>query len=208
MKLKTISAVLLLATFAVPNTVLAEDRQMSINELYNLCSQFPLNSRCEGYTAPIPLSLRSGNKGVCAMVSSEEERWGGECKVQVTNETLTAYIEEGDRMELLDNEKATREIIIPLDRITHLTYQEGGAGLGKKIGLTLLLGWPGFLLADSEKNSTIEVSFMPQSDSDSPTQETPNTQMFAWEMNRSQGTYMRSKLEEVTGLSVEFISED
>jgi hypothetical protein len=205
MKFKTVSAVLLLATVALPNAVLAEDNQMSARELYNLCSMFPLNSRCEGYTPPIPLDDRSGDKGVCAMVISEEDRWGGECKVQVTDEMVIAYIEEGDRMALLDNEKATREITIPLQGITHLTYQEGGAGLGKKIGLTLLLGLPGFLLADSDKNSTIEVTFTPSIESETATQ---TTQMFAWETNRRQGNSMRSKLEQVTGMSVEVLSED
>ena len=37
-------------------------------DLFQLCSKFPFNSRCEGYDAPIPLDNRLGEEAKCLLI--------------------------------------------------------------------------------------------------------------------------------------------
>lgn len=98
----------------------ASDTQV---ELYNLCSKFPLNSRCEGYDVPVPLENRQGSEGECSFVFGESDR-AEACKFTVDEEKITLYLEEGDPLSLLGDERATREVLIPIERILTLNYSE------------------------------------------------------------------------------------
>lgn len=96
------------------DTVQAED--LSLDELYKLCSSFPFNSRCEGFEAPIPLDDREGTQVNCGLDLSQVDA-SGNCRILLEDNTLVIYAEEGDPIEPLDNQKGSREIRIPFDRI-------------------------------------------------------------------------------------------
>lgn len=121
MKVKDIGTVLLLLTLAFRHPVLAQDSKMIPSDLYELCSRFPLNSRCEGVEIPsvIPLKERPGIESTCFLANGIYFH-RAKCKASVTETDLLVYIEfkENSRpnSENLQVRK-TLEVKIPLDRI-------------------------------------------------------------------------------------------
>jgi uncharacterized protein YjbI with pentapeptide repeats len=91
-------------------------------ELYQLCSQFPLNSRCAGRNIPIPLDARKGEEAACAFHTGKK-RQSGKCKITATDKGLTVYVEEGKEIEFLDNKRGTAVLNVPLDRVFAINYQ-------------------------------------------------------------------------------------
>lgn len=104
--------------FAVPSQ--AKEQEVDI---YNLCSKFPHNSRCKGYTIPISLEKRAGDKGECYTVFDNTKQTGS-CKIVVTQDRLEVYLEEGKKLDVLDNQRATREITIPYNQVVSVDYLE------------------------------------------------------------------------------------
>ena len=92
-------------------------------EIYNICSKFPNNSKCEGIEVPIPLEERSGEKVNCNFVFDPGFEQKGGCKLVVKDGSITVYKEQGDKLELLEEERATLEVTIPGDRIFITNYQ-------------------------------------------------------------------------------------
>lgn len=94
--------------------VIAEE--LSLDELYKLCSSFPFNSRCEGFEAPVPLDKRDGTQVNCGLDLSQVDA-SGDCRILIEDSTLIVYAEEGDPIEPLDNQKGSREIRVPFEQI-------------------------------------------------------------------------------------------
>ncbi|MBT9315137.1 pentapeptide repeat-containing protein [Leptothoe spongobia] len=90
--------------------------ELSLDELYKLCSSFPFNSRCEGFEAPVPLDDRDGTQVNCGLDLSQVDA-SGNCRLLIEDNTLVVYAEEGDPIEPLDNQKGSREIRLPFDQI-------------------------------------------------------------------------------------------
>ena len=123
MKLKLFTSLIFISLFlAVPNY--AQEWEINLRELYNLCSKFPLNSRCrgEGRFLPILLADRPGHQAQCALFLNQARELAP-CKVEIDNEGLTIYreiaLESGDR----NNQGGTQEIKIPFRNIFAQTAQ-------------------------------------------------------------------------------------
>jgi hypothetical protein len=183
--------------FAIP--LLAEE-EMSAGERFRLCSAFPLNSRCEGYTAPVSLKQRSGNGGVCKVQVAETET-GGRCKIVLTSEMITIFLEEGEKLSLLDNEKATREISVAIGDVSNLRYRETKKiNVGETVGLTVLFGLPGLFFSRPDLFSEITVG-LTDTNPMNPTALTLIT-------DRELGGNLRSSLERSTGLFAEVLFDE
>ncbi|NEQ97034.1 MAG: hypothetical protein F6K30_09960, partial [Cyanothece sp. SIO2G6] len=94
----------------------AQAEEMDLAERYRLCAAFPYNSACEGLEIPVPLDNQPGTLVGCGFtfdthVSSRK------CRVLLEAESLTLYVEVGDELELLDDERASAAIAIPFSHI-------------------------------------------------------------------------------------------
>ncbi|MEO0866953.1 MAG: hypothetical protein AAFY17_00630 [Cyanobacteria bacterium J06642_11] len=94
----------------------ASAEELSLDELYKLCSAFPFNSRCEGFELPVPLDQRNGTQVNCGLDLSQVDP-SGNCRMRIDGTSLIVYAEEGDPIEPLDNQKGSREIQIPFEHI-------------------------------------------------------------------------------------------
>jgi len=82
-----IAGVLASSLIALPSV--AENQEID-RELYQLCSQFPLNSRCAGIKIPIPLDARKGEEVVCNFHTGKKRKTE-KCKIATTDRSLTIY---------------------------------------------------------------------------------------------------------------------
>lgn len=152
----------LIIPLMVSSSILAGSRALAQEEnaaeLYNLCSQFPFNSRCEGYEAPVALDDRAGEKALCALQVPDKDKVkekSFQCKFEVVNDRLSLYIEQGDRLAILDDRQPTQEMVIMPDQIQSLSYleyrrrQHAGGGLIGVLVYTL----------SSAKRSELEITF-------------------------------------------------
>ncbi len=96
--------------------VSGQAEELSLDELYRLCSRFPFNSRCEGFELPVPLSERDGTQVNCGLDLSQVDA-SGNCRILIEDNTLVVYAEEGDPIEPLDNRKGSRAIRLPFEQI-------------------------------------------------------------------------------------------
>ncbi len=160
------------------------------DKLYNLCSKFPYNSRCEGYEVPVSLENRSGKKAKCLLSTNEKTK---DCKVNITDNQLTFYVETGDNMTVLDGEKNTKQVSIPFKTIKSLSYSEK-----KKtdVGAVIAFGLWGLLA--KKKTSTISIRFQEEL-------EETRQQQVIFVTRRSIGRKMRQDLEEKTGVVVDLL---
>ena len=85
-------------------------------DLFDLCSKFPQNSKCENFEAPIPLSTRAGEEASCQLLLGNFAK-NAACRINFTDNTLTFYQEQGDKIEQLNDERLTIEYSIPLSQI-------------------------------------------------------------------------------------------
>lgn len=142
-----------LLSIAQPGRALSED------ELYGFCSRYPQNSQCEGYDIPIPLSRREGEEGICAL-NVQEIALTDRCKVLLGAESLTVYIEQGEAIAPLDDERRTEEFTMGLDRVAALTYREDeSVNRDRMLTNTVLFGLLGALLTQPDKISQIDIQF-------------------------------------------------
>lgn len=145
-----------LAVFSQPSLSV---EATSEEELYALCSKYPYNSQCEGYSLPIPLSSRSGKEGVCAL-STGGMSVSDRCKVSIDGNIVSAYVEQGDEINALGGERRTAEFSIPTTAINQLFYAEGESiNTGRVIANTLLWGVLGAALTKPDKVSQVQIEF-------------------------------------------------
>ena len=186
----TIALLLWLSGVVSANPVITVGEGREI-DLYSLCSKFPHNSRCKGYQIPIALQDRAGDEGICSLVSGNINEFS-KCKVLFTEKQLSVYLEEGKRLEILDDRRTTREITIPLNNIASFNYFESEKdNSGMMIGLFGLIG---AAFSNSEPFSEIEISFKSESDLDSPTLDYVTILL-----DHSQGVALRNSLEQLIG---------
>ncbi|MGK7916150.1 MAG: pentapeptide repeat-containing protein [Prochloraceae cyanobacterium] len=151
---------------ANPIITVGEDREI---DLYSLCSKFPHNSRCKGYQPPIALKNRPGDEGKCSFLSgvSGQINQFSKCKVNFTENQLAVYLEEGKRLEILDDKRTTREITIPLSNIASFNYfeseKDNSPGTMAGAGFGLIGGLIGAAFYDLQQFSEIEIGFKSQS---------------------------------------------
>jgi hypothetical protein len=184
--------------FIVP--VLAEE-EMTATELYRLCTAFPLNSRCEGYTPPVALKQRPGNEGICKVQAGETKN-AGRCKILLTDELITIFVEEGDKLALLDDQRDTQEISVAVGDVSNLRYRETSKrDVEETIGLTLLVGLlPALLFSRPDHFSEITVG-LTNTNPSNPTALTLIT-------DRDLGMNLRTSLERSTGLFADVLLDE
>ncbi|MEM9922450.1 MAG: hypothetical protein AAF915_01625 [Cyanobacteria bacterium P01_D01_bin.50] len=162
-----------------------------LRDRQSFCSKFPFNSECEGYkaTGPVSLDTRPGKKAKCLFSGDEK---GKSCKVDVTNEQIKFYFEIGKGLDVLEGEKNTKEVIIPMKTIKSFSYSEK-----KKIdvGAVLALGVWGLLA--KRKRSTIAIRYQEQA-------EAPQKQV-VFVTGRKNGRKIRPQLELQTGLVADIL---
>ncbi|NEO34340.1 MAG: pentapeptide repeat-containing protein [Symploca sp. SIO3C6] len=84
------------------------------NELYNFCSRFPLNPKCQGVDISPALENLAGELVDCSLALGDFQEFQ-KCKVLVTNEELTVYIEYGP---------GSKKMNFPLSRVFAIKYSE------------------------------------------------------------------------------------
>lgn len=122
MKSKNLVIVGVLGASLFAHPTVAQSQEID-RELYQLCSQFPLNSRCAGLNIPIPLDARQGEEAACGF-NNGKKRQSGKCKILATEQGLTLYIEEGKEIDFLENKRGTAVVNVPLDRVFAMNYQK------------------------------------------------------------------------------------
>ena len=124
LKIKSLITALIVPSLLIsPIAVHSQDANQ--RELYQLCSRSPLNSRCAGQNIPIPLSARLGESGHCILTTDNVSK-GSACKIAKTEAGLKLYLETGDPVKLLDDQRGTKELTLESDRIFALNYQIWG----------------------------------------------------------------------------------
>ena len=176
----------------ITNIVKAEDG----DDLFNLCSRFPHNSKCQGYEAPISLENRSGNEAKCLINGQEEIE---ACKINLTAESVTFYLETGDGLNILDGKKDTKEVVILLTAIKSFTYSER-----KKTDVGSVLAFGVFGLLSKKKTATFNLRLEPSQEQEENT--LPEQVVFV--TKRDLGREIRQSLEEKTNLNAEVLDLD
>lgn len=168
-------------------------------ELFTLCSKFPFNSKCKGYKAPISLENRSGEKAQCLTSSQEETE---KCKVNVTEESITFYLETGDGLSTLEGEKDTKELVVPLTAIKSFSYSEKNK---TNIGSVLAFGVWGLL--SKKKTSTFNFRLEATKTSEITEKKEQNVipQQVVFAVKRDVGRKTRQFLEEIIGQPAELL---
>lgn len=161
-------------------------------ELFEFCSKSPQNSKCEGFTPPVSLEDRPGEDAQCFINDQEE---GDSCKILLEEETLTFYIETGEDLEVLDDDKDTKEVAIPLTAIESFSYAEDSK---VTTGRALTLGI--FSLLNKKETSAFEFMLEPSED-----ETIPNQAFFVIE--RDEGEEFLQEIEAKTQLSAEIIED-
>ena len=90
--------------------------EMDLEELYQLCSSFPFNSRCEGFDIPVILDNQPGTLVGCGFELNDRSS-SSSCRILLEEDGLTVFREVGDKIEFLDDERASEAIAIPFDHI-------------------------------------------------------------------------------------------
>ncbi|MFB2976917.1 hypothetical protein [Microseira sp. BLCC-F43] len=164
-------------------------------DIYTLCSKFPLNSRCQGYQIPVPLEERSGDLGECSLKTGETTK-EGDCKVLLTEQKITIYMEEGEELEILQGQKTTREYNISIKDITALSYKkESRTPTSRRVRNFLLFGVLGAALTRPDKLAQIDIGFTDSS----PNQPVANTLTLL--LKRDTGTTLKDQLVQLTGIT-------
>ena len=169
-------------------------RSAEIDNLQSFCSKFPFNSACKSYKATVPISLdtRPGKKAKCLFSGDEK---GKSCKVNVTNDLVKFYFETGKGLDVLEGEKNTKEVVIPMKTIKSLSYSEKSK---IDVGAVLALGVWGLLA--KRKRSTIGIRYQEEAEA--------SQKQVVFVTGRKKGRKIRQELEQQTGLVADFFNVD
>lgn len=167
---------------------------------YQLCSRFPHNSQCKGYTVPVALKNRSGLESKCDG-DSPQGRQEGDCKIVFYQDSLIVYIEQGESLSVLDNHRATSEVKIPYSQMQTLSYREFvDKQYGKKVAYALLVGGPAAAVPDKPM---AEVAVQYQAASETGEIIAGTTGQLSFTLERDKGFSVRSQIESQTNLRVD-----
>lgn len=169
-------------------------RAGEVDNLQSFCSKFPFNSKCEGYEAKAAVSLdtRPGNKAKCLFSGDEK---GKGCKVNVTDDLVKLYFEIGKELDVLEGEKDTQEVVIPMKTIKSLSYSEKSK---IDVGAVLALGVWG--LFARKKRSTMRIRYQEEAQA--------SVKQVVFVTGRKNGRKIRQKLELQTGLAADIFNVD
>lgn len=158
MKLSILGTVLLVTPLILMNPLHSSESEV---ELYRFCSRFPFNSRCQGYKIPLSLEKRAGDLGECSLKSNNLNLTeSASCKASITDTNLVIYLEKGKPLDFLDEQRATREFIIPLNKVITLDYSEYSRNNHSTFWNSGIIGGViGTIAAREEDLSEIEISF-------------------------------------------------
>ena len=224
--LTAIAAQAAVLTYSFGGTIVLANSQ---EDLFQLCSRFPLNSQCEGYDVPIPLDNRRGEEAKCLLSGAED---AAACRLLLGEELLSVYVEFGDGLRVLGGAHDTTEVIIPLSTIESFEYSEDSK---VDAGAIIAFGLAGLFMKD--KTATFDIRYTPESvevdeivDIDEggetdlaetdveettleeDTEETviseQASEQLLFVMKRGRGRDMRQQLEDATGLRAEITSID
>ena len=218
---------LLLLAFTVFLTTLTglppvKAEPMSETDRYELCSKSPQNVQCSNYQVPIALDARPGEAGACVLtVNSVENKTI--CKLVVNKDTIAAYYEIGDSLEVLGGKKASREMPLSPGAIKAIRYREGTKDntTGRVLN-TLFFGLGGLFGTRNKKVSELSLDYTAQAAS-APEASSPRTastetlvgtsapkveagkteaglMTLAVVVRRNTGEALRLQLEQLTGL--------
>ncbi|MBD3881531.1 pentapeptide repeat-containing protein [Phormidium tenue FACHB-886] len=182
-------ALVLLTPFILGAPAIAQSSDDDLRELYNLCSRFPYNSKCEGYDIPIPLAYRTGDEVRCTVALYEgDQKQRGHCKLAIADDSLTLYVEEGEPIELLENQYASREIKISTNQILALTYL-----LWDEVSGNLFDLGNSFSIINKDF-ATLEVTYSTEPTEDSQASAGNQTNIVKFVMNVDEATALRDRL--------------
>jgi uncharacterized protein YjbI with pentapeptide repeats len=139
----------LLVSSMVLSPIAVHSQEADRRELYQLCSRSPLNSRCAGQNIPIPLSARMGESSKCVLYTGKIKE-ASPCKMVPIYKGLIVYVETGEPIKLLDNQRGTKAVRILGDRIFALNYQVWDKTHRAEIGF----------LVDSDATSANRTNFL------------------------------------------------
>lgn len=181
--------------FAQPALALSED------DLRQLCDRYPGNTQCETYEQPIPLSERSGTTGRCALNTSSMGVVDF-CKVEADTDTLTVYIETGDRIGTIGNNRRTALHLILANQVTVVTYREETVlELEQRVEeKRIASGLPADIFIPPDRAAQIEVRFSERAISADSAITTYSTLSFAADIET--GERIKAELERMTGRPV------
>ena len=120
MNSKIVAAALFFAATLSPTATAQEEV-----DRFSFCSRFPQNSKCEGFEAPVPLESRSGEETSCQLAVGEH-RDNSKCKLNFGEDEIVFYQEQGDKIDQIDNKRASIEYIIPRENIAVFNHQIWG----------------------------------------------------------------------------------
>ncbi|MBD2487345.1 MULTISPECIES: hypothetical protein [Nostocales] len=202
MSKRKMAAGVLFPLLLLESVFIAPVNALNAKKLYQLCSSFPLNSRCQGYEVPISLDDRSGKKGDCILNKNDLEKRGN-CKVNVNEIGVTIYQEMGEKLEIINDKKSTQIIQISPKEISRIEYREDEKdNTDARVVNTLLFGITGFLLTPNKKISEIQINYASATPEDT-SQEQRSMDYLRIFVGRGTGREMRSQLEKITGLQAE-----
>jgi hypothetical protein len=112
-----------LPLFAIELTLSPAAQAIDGEDLYRLCTDFPYNSQCKGYEAPVALEKRSGQVTTC-LIKTPQATTKESCKFNLDEEGITLYQEFGTGLSILRDKKATKVIKIPIGSVSGLQYRE------------------------------------------------------------------------------------
>jgi hypothetical protein len=171
-------------------------RAMDSEDLYKLCSEFPYNSACKGYEAPVALEKRSGQVAGCVFKTAQVETKGA-CKINFENDEIKLYHEFGQGLSVLNNQRATQTVKIPTTGVSRIQYRETKKlNTGNAIFNTLAFGLIGLALTKKRTYVEINVSYA------DPTPAAAASELMMV-FDRDGGMAMRNQLEKATGKTAE-----
>jgi hypothetical protein len=197
-KIPVVLPVLLASTSFNPSIALAE---MTSEQLYQLCSSFPHNSQCKGYTAPVALKNRPGQESQCTWGAGDDQK-RGDCKFAFYPEGVLVYVETGDTLKVLGDRRASQEIKVSYEQIKALDYREFTQNNeGKRTAYALLFGtgWAGLV----KDKFLAEVTMQYQPAPAESVSDATIIQPLSLVLERDLGSSVRSHLESKTNLRVE-----
>ena len=178
-------ASLALLSIVPPAAQASEGKPLVGEDLYQLCSSFPLNSQCKGYEIPVALDDRPGMAGGCLFLVNQVEK-KGDCKIAVSDAEIVIYQENAEKLKVLKDRAPTRIIKIIPSEISRFEYREDTQNrTGARIVNTLLFGvWAGLLTRD-RKTAEFQLTY-------------PDS-LLTMVVDRNAGNEMRSQLEKSIG---------
>lgn len=152
MKFTSLSSIPLSIALLIGNMTIANGQETNDRELQEFCQKFPYNQKCDDVSLDdtdefclnypqdrqcekrknlISLEERQGETFYCRLTPTQAKK-SKNCKILVKDETIIAYLEEGEAIKELDNQENTQEIIINIEDVFDFNSQWWLADVGNE----------------------------------------------------------------------------